>query len=146
MQGLAEQVVIVTGGAQGIGRGIASYLLDRNVSVVIADKDVEAGQEWAAECNKPERLLFVETDVTDESSIKSCIAAAINRFQRINALVNNAGIADPGRSPIEETSLARWQQIIGTNLTGSFLFAWSLEFRNTMRGRCKKNQIIEKNY
>ncbi|MBU4262069.1 MAG: glucose 1-dehydrogenase [Proteobacteria bacterium] len=123
MQGLAQQVVIVTGGAQGIGRGIVSYLLDREVSVVIADKDAEAGRDCLAELSSPERLLFMETDVTDESSVKSCIAAAVNRFQRINALVNNAGIADPGRTPIEETSLARWQQIIGTNLTGSFLLA-----------------------
>lgn len=123
MQGLADQVVIVTGGAQGIGRGITAYLLAREALVVIADIDAGAGRECLAELNSPERLLFIETDVTDESSVKSCIAGAVNRFHKLDALVNNAGIADPGRSPIEETSLARWQHIIGTNLTGSFLCA-----------------------
>jgi len=123
MQGLADQVVIVTGGAQGIGKGIASYLLDGNALVVIADIDAGAGEECLAELNRPERLLFMETDVTDEASVKACIDGAVKRFNKINALVNNAGIADPGRTPIEETSLARWQHIIGTNLTGCFLTA-----------------------
>lgn len=123
MQNLADQVVIVTGGARGIGRGIVSYLLECNASVVIADIDGEAGEQCLAACNNPERLLFLQTDVTDESAVQFCIAAAVKRFRRITALVNNAGIADPGRTPIEETTLARWQLVLQTNLTGPFLFA-----------------------
>lgn len=123
MQNCTKQVIIVTGGAQGIGRGIAFRLLDQGDTVVIADIDAEAGRECLTKRKNRQRLLFVETDVTDEAAIQSCIKATISRFSRINGLVNNAGIAGPGRAPIEDTPLAAWQRVIATNLTGSFLFA-----------------------
>jgi len=123
MENHTQQVIIVTGGAQGIGRGIVSYLLDRGDIVVIADIDAEAGQECLEEMDNTGRLLFVETDIIDEAAVQTCINKTVSRFSRLNGLVNNAGIADPRRTPIEDTPLAQWQRIIATNLTGSFLFA-----------------------
>ncbi|MDH4318793.1 MAG: SDR family NAD(P)-dependent oxidoreductase, partial [Desulfobulbaceae bacterium] len=114
-------VVIVTGGAQGIGKGIVTHLLEKGARVVIADHDEEAGKECLAEWGGEERLLFVPTDVGDEESVKECVMRTISQFQRITGLVNNAGIADPGFRPLEKVSLAQWQQVIQTNLTGCFL-------------------------
>jgi NAD(P)-dependent dehydrogenase (short-subunit alcohol dehydrogenase family) len=120
----SNQVVIVTGGAQGIGRGICEHLLGLGHWVVVADIDVQAGREcvdrWKA-C--ADRVLFMETDVSDELSVMGCVAEAVRKFGRIDALVNNAGIADPGRTPVEDLSLEQWDRFLGTNLTGCFLMA-----------------------
>jgi NAD(P)-dependent dehydrogenase (short-subunit alcohol dehydrogenase family) len=120
----SSQVVIVTGGAQGIGRGICEHLLGQGHRVVIADVDAEAGQEclglWKAFAD---RARFIQTDVSDEASVRACIAETVRVFRGIDALVNNAGIADPGRTPVEELRLEDWNRFIATNLTGCFLMA-----------------------
>ncbi|MDH3349784.1 MAG: SDR family oxidoreductase [Desulfobulbaceae bacterium] len=116
-----NKVVIVTGGAQGIGKGIVSHLLEKGARVVIADHDEEAGKECVGEFGYEDRLLFLPTDVGDEESVKECITRTITRFKRIDGLVNNAAIADPGFESIEKASLAKWQKVIRINLTGCFL-------------------------
>jgi len=120
----SSQVVIVTGGAQGIGRGICEHLLGLGHRVVIADVDAEAGQEcldhWKA---MAERVRFVQTDVSDEASVRACIAESVRVLGGIDALVNNAGIADPGRTPVHELPLEEWNRFIAVNLTGCFLMA-----------------------
>lgn len=118
------QVVIVTGGARGIGRGICEVLLGLGHRVVIADIDAAAGREcldrWEAVAGQ---VRFIETDVADEASVRACIAQTVQVFQGIHALVNNAGIADPGRTPVEDLGLEDWNRFIAVNLTGSFLVA-----------------------
>jgi len=123
MSEASEQVAIVTGGAQGIGKGIVAYLLGKGARTVIADCDREAGKECAAEMGAPERVLFVETDVSDEASAASCVEETAARFGGITALVNNAGIASPNSGPPERMSLEHWNRVIGVNLTGAFLMA-----------------------
>src|SRR5512145_1762182 len=113
------KIAIVTGGAQGIGRGIAARLLASGYGVVIADRDAEAGREAAAAGS----LWFVETDVADEASVAACIAAAIRHGGRLDAVVNNAGIARAPRDPVEELTLESWNRQLGVNLTGAFLMA-----------------------
>ena len=121
---IQDRVIIVTGGAQGIGKGITARFLNAGWRVVIADIDADAGEECLLEYEHMEdRLFFCETDVSDEESVKHCIAETIDRFGRIDVLVNNAGIADPTRKPIEESTLSDWQRVISTNLTGCFLMA-----------------------
>ena len=123
MKNSDRKIVIVTGGAQGIGKGIARHLLAQGAGVVIADIDREAGRGCVSAFKHPKNLLFIRTDVSNEKSVAACIRSTIKQFHQLDALVNNAGIADPGHRPIEEVSLADWQRVIGTNLTGCFLTA-----------------------
>ena len=111
-----QPVALITGGAQGIGRGIAYHLHTHGYAVVVADIDDEAGAEcvqWG--------LNYTHTDMADEASVADCIAQTLVRHGRIDALVNNAGIADPASGPIETLTLERWNRVIGVNLTGCFL-------------------------
>lgn len=121
MQGLRGKTIVVTGGAQGIGKGITLHLLQLGAAVVVADLDAEAGNETAQEYASSGELRFVETDVSDESSVAQMIAAAAAWRPDLYGLVNNAGIANPGSTPVEQLELAAWHRMIATNLTGPFL-------------------------
>ena len=121
MDDLSGKTVIVTGGAQGIGRGISEYLMQKNCRVIIADLDSEAGEELIGSCKTTDNLRFVPTDVGRESSVANCIAETLRHFSRLDGLVNNAGIADPYNPPITDFLLSDWEKMIRTNLTGSFL-------------------------
>lgn len=116
-----NKVVIVTGGAQGIGKGIVKSLFDKGMSVVIADIDSAAAQETTSEFNNPKKVRPIPTDVSDELSVQKMIIRTLEYFGRIDALINNAGIAAPLSGPIEELSLKDWNRVIGINLTGAFL-------------------------
>jgi len=118
-----RQTAIVTGGAQGIGKGITARLLAAGWGVAVADADAEAGAEIEREFDAPERMLFAPTDVADEGAVRACVDAAIDRFGRLDGLVNNAGIARPTRVPVETLLLADWNRMIAVNLTGCFLMA-----------------------
>jgi len=112
---MAQKVAIVTGGAQGIGRAIAAFLVQRGYRVVVADLHAPLG--------KREKLPFVNTDVSSEASVRGCVRTALKRFGRLDALVNNAGIASPDNGPVEKLALSEWNRRIGVNLTGAFLMA-----------------------
>lgn len=118
-----EKTILVTGGAQGIGRAITEYLLRRNAAVVVADCDGEAGEELVALHHAPQRLAFIPTDVGSEEAVRACISEVLSRFGGLDGLVNNAGIAQPKRSPVTELPLEDWERILRVNLTGSFLMA-----------------------
>lgn len=121
------RAAIVTGGAQGIGKGIALRLLDDGWRVTIADVDAEAGAETLAEAGRApgaaDRAQFVATDVADEPAVQACIAAALARHGRLDALVCNAGIARAPRVAVEALPLADWNRMLAVNLTGCFLCA-----------------------
>jgi NAD(P)-dependent dehydrogenase (short-subunit alcohol dehydrogenase family) len=110
---MTQKTAIVTGGAQGIGRAIARLLVQRGYRVAVAD--LKAGGRDDA--------FFVRTDVSSEPSVRRCVRAVVKRFGRLDALVNNAGIASPGNGPVEELALREWNRRIGVNLTGPFLMA-----------------------
>jgi len=118
-----DHVIIVTGGGQGIGKGIALQVLREGARVVIAETDLEAGRETEREYRSIGDILLVETDTSDESSVQRMIAQTIDRYGRIDGLVNNAGIADPNNTPVEQLSLEEWNRKIAVNLTGYFLCA-----------------------
>ena len=110
---MAQKAAIVTGGAQGIGLAIAWALAERGYRVAIAD----------LKAAKREKFLFVRTDVASESSVGACVRTVVKRFGRLDALVNNAGIASPGNGPVEKLPLREWNRRIGVNLTGPLLMA-----------------------
>ena len=118
---LRDRVVLITGGAQGIGRGIAQAVLGAGGSVMIGDLDTEAGRACLDEWNVGDRAAFRRLDVSRESSVKGWVDAAGSKFGRIDGLVNNAGIADPDIGSLAELTLAQWNQYLATNLTGAFL-------------------------
>jgi NAD(P)-dependent dehydrogenase (short-subunit alcohol dehydrogenase family) len=104
------KVALVTGAAQGIGRGIARHLAGLGWEVAVADV-------------KPGEFLYVRCDVSREAQVRDCLRKVVKRFGRLDALVNNAGIADPHTGPVEKLALAQWNRRIGVNLTGPFLMA-----------------------
>lgn len=115
------KTALVTGGARGIGQGITRRLLERGYAVIIADNDAESAEATLAEYRPLGPLVFVKTDVADEASVTHCLAVAAHHCGRLDALVNNAGMANPGRGPVEELDLAVWNRVIGVNLTGCLL-------------------------
>jgi NAD(P)-dependent dehydrogenase (short-subunit alcohol dehydrogenase family) len=118
---LKGKVALVTGGGQGLGKGIAMALLERGMRVVIAEADEEAGAETEREYKAKGEIAFVATDVAREADVRHAIDLAESRFGGLDALVNNAGINIV--KPILELTLDEWRRVIDTNLTGYFLFA-----------------------
>ena len=118
-----RKCALVTGGGQGIGRAIARCLLENGWAVVITDIDREAGKETEAEFASLGPCLFQSADVREEEEVKAAVVAALARFDRLDGLVNNAGLAKARIAKPTELSLADWNQVIGTNLTGAFLSA-----------------------
>jgi NAD(P)-dependent dehydrogenase (short-subunit alcohol dehydrogenase family) len=121
MSGGPRKVAIVTGGAQGIGAGVAARLLGSGYAVVLADNDAEAGREAEAALAASGEAWFVACDVAVEEQVAGCIATALARGGRLDALVNNAGLTRPARLPVEELPLETWSRMLAVNLTGAFL-------------------------
>lgn len=114
------KVVIVTGGGKGIGWGIATVFAQEGASVVVVDWDEAAGEKTAQELAAlGGGSLFVKCDVSDEAQVKAMIQATLDRFGRIDVLVNNAGIGV--YKPVLETSVEDWDRALGVNLRGVFL-------------------------
>ncbi len=118
---ITGKVAIVTGGGHGIGNCIAGRLLNEGMKVVIADIDREACDETASEFSEPGTVLAVEMDVGNEKAVERLVSETVSRFGRIDALINNAGIAKSHWGPVEKLALADWNRIIATNLTGVYL-------------------------
>ena len=114
-----KKAAIITGGAQGIGKGIAIELLKKGYGVVIAEIDSEAGKETEKELHDFGSVYFIETDIRNEPSVIFTINETVNRFGNIHLLINNAAIFES--KPIESLTLSEWNNIIATNLTGAFL-------------------------
>ena len=115
----SRKAAVVTGGAQGIGRATGELLAGRGYEVVIADSDAQAGREAAVAIG----LAFVRCDVASERSVRACVARVLKRYGRLDALINNAGLASPANGPVEKLRLADWNRRIAVNLTGMFLMA-----------------------
>ncbi len=117
---LAGRVVLVTGGANGIGRGIAQAVLGAGGKVLIGDLDEEAGQACLQEWQRGDDAAFARLDISDEKSVQAFIDAAMQRFGQIDGLVNNAGIASAHGTALEAMALEEWQRRL-SSLHGAFL-------------------------
>lgn len=117
----AGRTAIVTGAARGIGLATARTFLQNGRAVALVDRDAPALEEAAAQL-VAEGLTGVHpilADVSIPEQVDAFMAEAAEALGRVDALVNNAGVADFG--PIEETSFARWRRVMETNLDGVFL-------------------------
>jgi NAD(P)-dependent dehydrogenase (short-subunit alcohol dehydrogenase family) len=118
---MQDNVAIVTGGGQGIGRVIAEHLLRAGCRVALWEADPEAAEETAADLNRPADLLALPCDVSKELDVRRAFDRTLKHFGQIHYLVNNAGISD--FKPLDELTLADWNRVLGVNLTGAFLCA-----------------------
>ena len=110
-----NQVAVVTGGANGIGFSVAERLSKSGASVKIWDLDIEAAQTAAETINAE----AVECDITDWISVQNATETSINVSEKIDILVNSAGIAGPNDTVVDYDNKA-WDRIISVNLTGTY--------------------------
>ncbi|OGO49454.1 MAG: hypothetical protein A2148_08235, partial [Chloroflexi bacterium RBG_16_68_14] len=119
---LKDTVAIVTGGARGIGRGVAQALAREGAHVVIADlPSVQQEMEETRALVEAEgvQALLVHCDVTDWSQVSAMVQSALERFGRIDVLVNNAGVVSV--AAVVGMSEEQWDRVMGVNLKGTFL-------------------------
>jgi NAD(P)-dependent dehydrogenase (short-subunit alcohol dehydrogenase family) len=115
-----QKTALVTGGARGIGYSIALHLLQTGYRVILADCAVPAGMAAVRRLRTKGVVTFHPTDVADETAVDRLFDGWIRRYQRLDLLVNNAGIGGFGK-PVEKLSPAEWNRTLGVNLTGAFL-------------------------
>ncbi|MDT3686106.1 MAG: glucose 1-dehydrogenase [Pseudorhodoplanes sp.] len=120
---LAGRVAIITGAGQGIGRTFAKAFAKAGAIPIIAERNMKTAQAVAEEILADQgQALAIETDVADPASIKSMAAAVDERFQRIDILINNAGIFSTlEMRPFDQIPLEEWEQVLRVNVTGPFL-------------------------
>lgn len=113
-----SKVALITGAARGIGLATTRRFLDEGWRVALLDNDDDGLREAMRILDEPERTLALHCDVADAASDASDIAAIGERFSRLDAVVNNAGVAV--FKPMMDTTHAEWQRVIDVNLTGPF--------------------------
>ena len=114
-----QKVALVTGAARGIGFAAAKRFLDEGWRVALLDMDDEGLRAALATLAQPERTMALHCDVADAASDAGDIAAIGERFGRLDAVVNNAGVAV--FKPLLDTTQEEWQRLLDVNLTGPFL-------------------------
>jgi NAD(P)-dependent dehydrogenase (short-subunit alcohol dehydrogenase family) len=123
MERLAGRIAIVTGGAKGIGRHYSLALAQAGASVVVADiVDGADVVEAIARAHGRESVMGAVFDVSDETSVKTLVARAVERFGRIDVLVNNAALFAPlHQTKCTEIDAGLWDRVMAVNLRGPFL-------------------------
>lgn len=109
--------IIVTGGAQGIGRIVTKQLLEHGYRVSVLEADEEAVQEMKESCLTDD-ILILKTDVADSIQVKAAMEYATEKFGRIDGLINNAAVMV--RKPLTELMPEEWNRAISVNLSGPF--------------------------
>jgi NAD(P)-dependent dehydrogenase (short-subunit alcohol dehydrogenase family) len=112
---LQDKITIITGGASGLGMGMAELFAEEGATLVIADIHEEAGKELA------DRLggSYLRCDVTDPASVEEMIQRSVELHGRIDILVNNAGI-DGDQASTADSSLENWKRVMDINMNGVY--------------------------
>lgn len=118
MKNLKDQVVIVTGGAAGIGGALTTVLAQRGASVVAVDINEEAGEKIAG--SNPDQIVFMKGDVSRESVAKEAVKLAVSTFGKLTGLVNNAHASR--QKPLMELTEEDWSLSFGTGLNATLYF------------------------
>lgn len=115
-----SKVALITGAGTGIGKAAALAFLQDGYCVVLAGRRAQPLAEVAHLSGAADNALMVPTDVSDERSVVALFDAAVHTYGRVDVLFNNAGASAPG-VPLEDLTLAQWQNVVNVNLTGMFL-------------------------
>jgi len=122
---LQGKVAIITGGGRGIGRGIAERLAEAGAEIIIADIDISKAKKTAEElAKKGKNSLAIQVDVSKERAVNFLIKKSLEKFNKVDILINNAGIML--RTRLQNISLEEWEKIMKVNLTGPFLLIKAL--------------------
>ncbi len=117
---LKDKVVVITGGAGGVGRSLTEAFLEENAIVVSLDKNKEKGEEIEEQFKKKgKEICFIETDVSDQPSIDKAFDAIFKKFSTIDILVNNAGVFSC--TPISDITADSWDAIMRMNVRSALL-------------------------
>src|SRR3972149_7099705 len=120
---LSNRLAIITGGAKGIGKGIALKFAEEGCSVVIADINInEANKTVNLISGKGKDGLAIQCDVTDSKQVKGTVETVIRKYGKIDILVNNAG-GMSAAPPIEDLDEEMWDKIVALNLKSNYLFS-----------------------
>src|SRR5215207_108060 len=119
MNRLSGRVCIVTGGARGIGRGIAQRLLEEGARVWICDVRADGLRQTVAELSTLGEIAGEPADVSQRDEVQAMIDAVVERWGRLDVLVNNAGVAH--HATFLDIDDADWDRILDVNLRGTFL-------------------------
>ena len=121
---LKGKVAMVTGGGSGIGRAIADGFADQGTRVAVLGRTAERLAAAAESITgRGGEAVAVTCDVSDEDQVERAVAATLDRFGQIDVLVNNAGFAPAEPALVTETSLAEWNRVLGTTLSGAMLMS-----------------------
>ena len=110
------KTAIVTGGCRGIGLAATEIFLEQGWQVAVVDRDTE---ELHRACDHIDNVMTVEADISDPQAVDGVIRQVVARFGRVDALVNNAGVAL--FSQVGQTTFEQWREVMATNLDGVFL-------------------------
>jgi len=129
-----DRVVIITGGAHGIGEAIARAFASASARVIIADRQGDAAEQTAASIASATgaEVMAVTVDVRDAAAVKAAVAQVLARFEGIDVLVNNAGIYP--NTPIVEMDEAEWDAVFDINVKGMFLVSQAVARAMIARG------------
>jgi NAD(P)-dependent dehydrogenase (short-subunit alcohol dehydrogenase family) len=117
---LEGRIALISGGARGMGAVEARLFAKEGAKIIIGDVLEDEGRKLEAEINATGgEALFVRLDVTSEADWQKAVEAAVNRFGKLDVLVNNAGIS--GRGRVEDTAVEEWDRVMAVNAKGVFL-------------------------
>ena len=119
MTAAIAKVAVITGAARGIGLAIAQWFLAHGHRVALLDRDGATLERCVQDLARPDDVLALHADVSDEAQVRGAFDTLERRWGRLDALVNNAGVAL--FKPLLETSFAEWSLVMATNLDGPFL-------------------------
>jgi len=116
---LAGCVALITGAASGIGSACALRFAREGAAIAGLDTAAAGDERWQEAARVAPAASLALADVRDEGAVAAAIGAVLARFERIDAVVNSAGVA--GGGPVHLLPLEEWQRVVGVNLTGTFL-------------------------
>lgn len=119
LKGLKGKVAVITGGAQGLGAGIARRLLEEGAKVCVVDINADQIDKFVKEVNSPD-LIGVQADVSKEADAEKYMDAALKAFGAVHLFVNNAGLLGPFLR-VDETPMAEFDKLYAVNVRGVFL-------------------------
>ena len=139
-----NKICVVTGGAQGFGKGIVEELVDEGAYVVIADNNAAKGQQTADIINAEKgrkHVVFVQTDVTDTLSVKNMLSTTVLEFGGIDVLISNAGVLKAGS--LEEMNERNFDFVTEVNYKGYFLCVKYTSSIMKIQHACNNNLFMD---